>query len=373
MTNLAPSTRLRPLAVPALLGVLVCSACKSTEGYFFGPQKTENPDDVPAAFERAAAAEEEGDYEEALEIALGTRAAVGASPELRDSVERNVEHYAALRIEQLEARGDDPDGLEDMLDYDLPRQLAVSAGLSAARILNDEDEHKDAFGLIREMDRQYPAHHERVATGELMSSIGFAMLEYEPRFFGLFGGPKKAIPPLEYLVLRYPSARRCDEAYAALAELYIADRDFSLARQRYEDLLIYHPDSPLAVPSEAQVPHLRLVALASPEYDRRGLVRALNELEVWLDRHADHELEPEVRLDLTDCLVRLARGDHSVALFYEEIEKYDGAYLHAERALRFAQRAGVEPLIEDLRAILARLPTEAGTSGEAAAEEDPVP
>ena len=40
------------------------------------------------------------------------------------------------------------------------------------------------------------------------------------------------------------------------------------------DLLLYHHESPLAIKSEAKIPRLRLIALRSPEYDRREMLRA---------------------------------------------------------------------------------------------------
>ncbi len=348
------------LALLAPVALLATASCRSADTYFFGPEKTEDPAAVPGVLDQAEAEAAAGDLKYALNLALGTRAALGQTPEMRDRVERTVERIAALRIDQLAEEGTNPKALEKMLDYDLPRQLAVSAGISAARLWYAKGKYDRAFRRIRDLDTQYPAHHERIAAGEILTDVGFTLLEARPTFFGLFGGPKRAIPSLEYLVLRYPSAPRCDDAYAELARLYLEDRDYRTARQRYEDLLLYHPESELSIYAEAQVPRLRMISLKSPEYDRRELVLALGELERWLERHPGHELEPEVRLDLADCLLRLAESDFAIARFYVEIEEEPGAVLHGERALEFARRARDDRLVGRLERFLEGLPPATG-------------
>jgi hypothetical protein len=113
---------------------------------------------------------------------------------------------------------------------------------------------------------------------------------------------------------------------------------------------------------------MRLLVLTSPEYDRRELVRARSELELWIAKHATTapaELTEHVRLDLADCLGRLIDNDLVVARFYQRIDKDFGARYHAERAREVAQRAGDEGALERVEDLLATLPPAPATNEQA--------
>ena len=61
-----------------------------------------------------------------------------------------------------------------MLDLELPRRIAVTAGIRAARIYYEQGERKKAFELLKRVDSAYPHHHERVAAGSLLAEVGFS-------------------------------------------------------------------------------------------------------------------------------------------------------------------------------------------------------
>ena len=311
---------------------------------------------VPAAIETARADLAAGRTETALDWMRAAAGASGLSTELRDEVQRLLEEAAARRIDELSQPGRDPEELAEMLDLGLPRQLAVTAGIRAARRMYEQGDRMDAFGVIKKIDARFPLHHERVAAGDLLADIGFDLAADRSSFLGLFHKTDDAQEVLEYLVLEAPWCSRCDEAFVALADLYEKEREIPLAIERLEQLVLDHPTSPLRVASEARIPRLRLDALKSPEYDRAELRRARGELERWLRTHAGHELETGVRLELADCLVRLAENDLVIARFYRRVDNAAGARHHAARAVDEARSAGDEERARAAEAFLASLP-----------------
>ncbi|MCE9596000.1 MAG: hypothetical protein K8S98_17560 [Planctomycetes bacterium] len=333
---------LRLFVVFALFLCTGCAAFNRPFGSMIGFSKPDNEAEVRDALALAADDFKAERTSRALDRAVACREATGLPSELKNEVELRVEEYADKRIQELSRADGDPDELEDMLVLNLPRQLAVRAGVRGAELLLADDEPFDAFLLLKKVDTKFPNHHERQRAGEILAECGLKLANDGWNFLGWFKTSDDGAEILEYLVVNYPSEPRCDEAYAKLADLYADDREWELARERCEDLLLYHPDSSRALWAEAHVPHFRLLGLKSPEYDRRELVSARSELETWIERHAaatgdKPELEREVRLDYADCLARLARSDLSVAKFYTRIEERYGAVLHAERALEEAQ------------------------------------
>jgi hypothetical protein len=340
------------LALAACAGL----ACKSTGGGGDSAPGKIDKKDVAHAIERAEADLAAGDAKDALDW-MRTAAAVSDLPaDTRDRVQALIEKSADARIQQLSAPGSDPDELADMLDLDLPRQLAVTAGVRAAQLEFARGNAMDAFRLIKKVDAKFPLHHERVTAGDLLVDIGLYLAEHPSHFLWIFETDDDAEEVLEYVILNDPWSSRCDEANATLARLYEEDRDWKLAIDRNEKLVLNHPQSRFRPYAQARIPHLRLIALKSPEYDRSELIRARKELEQWLLTYSGTELEHAVRLDLGDCLRRLCESDLVIAKFYRTVECPPGVRLHAERAVDEAQLAGDEERAKEARELLAEFP-----------------
>lgn len=331
-----------PRSIPALAAAwfaLLFSACSATGGLFSGEDALD-PDEVPAALAEAEAALARDDAQASVELLVPASRAVGLAPELRDRVQVDLEKSAQRRIAQLSGPDSDPDDLAALVDLELPRQIAVQAGLAAARRYVDTGVPVEAYDLLKRLDDRFPLHHERVASGNLMADIGLSLTDDTPTLFGWFDTLGEAQEILEYVILKTPWARRCDEAYMALSVLYENDEEWRLAIERAEGLVLNHPASPLAIPAQARVPALRLAMIASPEYDRQELDRARQELQEWLVTHGANELEPKVRLDLADCLARLCESDLEISRFYDTVGNAFGAQRHARRAIEEARDAG---------------------------------
>lgn len=339
------------LGQPAILLVLLLGplvgGCANSRSFWREATgaKITRPEEVPGALDAAEAALDRGDPREALLLLRESREVSGLDTAIRSRIDENLERAAGILIAQRDASGSDPEDLVEMLDLELPRQLAVTAAIQGAREYLAIDEPKEAFDAVREVERRYPLHYQRAAAAEILYEAGSKMVQDPVRFLGLFTHHEEGLAALEYMVLHYPAEQDCDQAYLTLARTYEADGLLGTALERHEELLTWHPESPLAVISEAARPRLRLEILSSPEYDRHGLELARRELEAWLERHPGHGFESRVRANYAACLQRLVESDLGVSQFYRRTRSGYGARLHADRAFETARVLGSESLI----------------------------
>lgn len=334
----------RLVLLPALLAATACSSSR------YGLPSSYAADEVPAAIEASRADLEAGESGRALERMLTAQETPELSPARRQEIQNVVERAAADLIAEL----DDPGALRDLTEVDLPRTLAVEAGIRAARLLLDDGERMKSFRQVRRLDAKFPQHHERNAAGAILAEAGFSLAEDGGRYglFYLFRYRSLAPQVLEYLVLNYPSDPHGARALWTLADLYEADRQWDLAIAKLQNLILWFPVSEHAVAAEARIPHLRLCAILSPEHDRHGLLTARDELERWLADHPGHPLEADVRLDLTDAEQRLADNDLIVARFYRTVKNRAGAEYHARRAVEEARAGGDADQIAEAEELL---------------------
>lgn len=338
-----------PVRLLACAALLLASSCAT-------PKKV-SADEVPHALEQAEKELAKGDSERALEWMRAASVATGLPAETRERVRAMLDRAAEQRVADLSTPDSDPEDLGDLVEMDLPRQVAVSAGLEAARRMHADDEPMDAFHLVKKIDTKYPLHHERQAVGVFLGDLGLELSKDHGKFLFFYDRQEDAAEVLEYLILNYPRAPRCDEAYDTLAGIYADDREWSHAMDRLEKLILNHPDSSLRAESEATIPRFRLSSIQSPEYDRGALERARTELEAWLRNWPSRpgvppELEARVRLDLADSLRRLADSDRGIAHFYVRVGNEVGAKRHANRALVEARQAGDAERVDEAENIL---------------------
>ncbi len=342
---------LRPAAL--FLACALATGCSSTP--IWSSYRLSDPLEVPAALELVRTDLAAGRTQEAYERVLAAREVQGLSVEVRDELERLAETCAAKRVEELLAAGGDPDDFDDLDLRQLPRQLAVEQALAIARYHVADDAPLKALKVLEELETAFPRHHGRAEACALLIDTGIALARSDGGWW-LWLDRDDGVQILEFVVLNYPGERRVDEAFYELAGAYEADKEWGLAIQRHEELVVSHVDSPLAVVSEARIPHLRLLWIESPEYDRKDLLRARKELESWLAAHPGQALEGEVRLDLADCLERLVQSDFGIARFYQKVDGPFGARFHALRARDVARESGSVELVAEAERLLAELP-----------------
>lgn len=310
-------------------------------------------DEALSSSQRALA---EGRTEDAVDWLRRASLAEDLSTEQREAVQRALEAAVSRRIQELSGAQPDPDELAELVELDLPRQVAVEAGLAAARAYLVDEDYSESFEVLQLLDRKYPLHHERVAAGDLIVQIGLALSKEKTSFLIFYDSDEEAQKVLEYAILEHPWAANSDQAYLCLAGLYEEDREFKLAIDRLEKLVLNHPDSSERPAAQAQIPKLRLALLASPEYDRAMLLLASAELKRWISTYPEHPLRPQVAQDLGDCLRRLVDNDMVVARFYARVGNTYGARRHAARAMEQAREAGDEQRLASAQAYLEALP-----------------
>ena len=346
----------------ALLGALalVCGACKSVPSWIPGSNSAParlDAEEVPAAIERAQKDLAAGRTESALDWMRAATAAKNLPTDQREEVQRVLEQAASKRISELSAPGQDPEALADLVDLELPRQIAVEAGLAAARAQIANGNRMDAFRLLRKLDKKFPLHHEKQAAGDMIVEIGIALAKQHKSFLIFYSTDSQAEDVLEYAILEHPWARRGDEAHKVLADLYIRHHDLDLAIERLDKLKLDHPDSELLPAARALMPELRLRLLRSPEMDRGTLLKAEDEFKNWLrDYPPEHELAAHVGVQLGDCLRRLCDSDLAIAGYYRTIENPFSVRFHARRAIEEAREAGDSERIARAQAMIDALP-----------------
>ncbi|MFT5050845.1 MAG: outer membrane protein assembly factor BamD (BamD/ComL family) [Chlamydiales bacterium] len=341
-----PLLRLCVLLPVLMMGAACAGSTKKVEPL--------GPGELQGAIASARADLAEGRSEDALERMRKAVVTPGLSTDERGEAQDLLERACLQRIKDL-SDPPKPAKLRMMLKMELPRQLAVQAGITGARLHVEADDRSKAFSLIEDMDLLYPNHSQRREAGTILADIGFSYAEDSGRYWLLFKYRALAPPVLTYLVDNYPSEPRTDLAYFTLGDLYERERRWESAIETHEDLILWRPDSSYAVSSQARIPHLRLLALASPEYDRYELNRARSELETWLDGYTGHPLQAEVERDLADSIQRLADSDLAIARFYRKVDKPSGAVYHARRALENARAVANQSQIEEAQDLLAAL------------------
>ena len=331
----------------ATLFALALGGCQSV------PDAPDNPDEVPTALATAQALADAGDNERALALLRKSREVRGADPASRDALEVLLIEVAARRLEELE-QARDADELLELTELNLPRQLAVRAGLLAARIELEDDDPKAAVKIVRQLDGQFPFHHEREEAGSILWDAGTLMAADDEgwTWFTLRDNGRDA---LEYLCDQYIRDARWDRAAFLVAELYEDEEEWEIAREWHEDLLTFRPASPLVVSSLARIPRLRLNEIESPEYDRTQVEVARDELEQWLSQHSDHPSGDEARADYADALRRLVLSDLVISKFYERNDKTFGARYHLDRAIATAEQIEDEALDVEIAEVSQRV------------------
>jgi outer membrane protein assembly factor BamD (BamD/ComL family) len=272
----------------------------------------------------------------------------------RARVQQLLEIAANRWLGELSDKDTPPELLAEILDLDLPRQLAVTGALRGAALLVERGDYHEAFEVIDRIDRRYPTHHLRPEAGRLLVEAGLALSELDSSWWN--SNRDHAFQALEYSSINYPLTPRGDLVLRRLAEMYEEDNLWYLAIARHEELAANFPESSLVPYSLARIPHLLLASIESPEYDRNAVLDARNGLQKWLSDYEGHEVAEQVRFDLAEARLRLAVSDLGIADFHVTVGNDYGARLHAMRALAEATSARDEDRARQAQAILDGLP-----------------
>jgi len=349
----APSRRLRTSAL-AWIACVALALCGCRAAAFQGKEVSEEQSRAELA--AANAQIERGQAESALRALAPLWNARNLTPAVRVEVEHALDRASQPVAAQLGASGNSPAPLSDLLDEHWPRRVRARLSIAYARLLLERNRRMDTYRALRELDELHPTHEERANAGALLAQAGLNLAADPRRYWLFFRYRNYAVPVLEYLVLHYPSDARCAQAYWELAQIYEEWRDYDTARERYEDLVLYHPNDPRGIEAELAIPALRLRQIQRVDFDRRSLELARSELEQWIERHPNDTRRAQADELRRDALARLCDSDLKIARFYLRIEKPEGAHQHALRARDFAALVGDETREQEALRLLERAP-----------------
>ena len=353
-------------SLPRLLALCLALTFASCQATTYTGHSFDLEFDRATAPTHIAAAQAEIDAGQ-LEVALDRLFELHQTPSL-DPADREVagDLLNGTCVELIGILGDEvrPGRLKRIFNLEVPPRLRVEAGIAAAKAYLEDGERVKSFRQVRAVEDAFPMHHLRMQAGDLLLATGLDLAADDTTWFLFFSPARdRALEVLDFLVIHYPFHPGCDQAYQTLGLLLEAtDWDYR-AIARYEDLVAYHPDSPLAGEAEARIPMLRLDQMDRDDYDRHEVLRAREEAAAWLQRYPGHPLTGEVEALLGDAAVRLVRGDLVVSRFYLEVEQAFGARLHAERALREAELLGDLDLLAEADELLATADALAAAGG----------
>jgi tetratricopeptide (TPR) repeat protein len=312
------------------------------------------PDQVPMAIEKAEAALIDDKPQVALDWMRIATVQKGLPTEQRRKIQRLLEVSADRFIKTVSESNESAEILAEVLDLDLPRQIAVTGAIAGANKYMDRKAYQQAVLLIQRIDKRFPSHHLRSEAGEILLKAGLTLADLDSGWLDSYRD--HGLAALEYVSINYPTTNGGELALQKLGEMYEEDGRWELAISRHEELTQNFPSSSLVATSLARIPHLRLASIESPEYDRKAIINARVDLERWLTDYAGHPATDQVKFDLRDSLIRLAESDLVISDFHETIDNDFGARYHAERALDEALLAEDPKRVARAQKILARFP-----------------
>jgi tetratricopeptide (TPR) repeat protein len=255
------------------LSLVAAAGCASFNNPFANRDVPSTPESSDARVDKAEQELAAGRSAVALDDLVKARKTKNLSTDQKNRIDLLLERCADIRVNELSASGTNPGYLEELFELNLPRQIAITAGVRAAKLWLDQGDPDEAYAMIKKVDKRYPppgTHHERLLAGDLLYEAGENLSRSDFSFLGFFSDKDDAKGILEYLVQNYPQERHCDRAYLRLAELYEEERLWKIAIERHQDLVTYHIDSPLAPYSELRIPQLRMISLRRPDFDPRA-------------------------------------------------------------------------------------------------------
>lgn len=345
-----------------VLGLLLTASCVTTTytGHKFDEPFTR--ENAPEHITKAQAEIAAGEDEIALDRLIELHQTKSLDPASRKVAGQLLNTTCVKLIAKL-VDEERPSRLKRLFNLDLPPRLRVEAGVAGARAYLNDSERVKCFKMLRSVEEKFPLHHLRMPAGDLLLECGLSLANDDSRWFLFFSPAKdRALETLDFLVLNYPFHPGCDQAYQALAVLYEDAGWQERAIRNYEDLVAFHPRSPLTPLAEARIPLLRLAQMDRPDNDRSQILRARDESAAWLARYPEHPHADAVRGVLDDAERRLVENDLISARFYLRVKAPFGAALHARRAQEEAQLAKAEDLMGEAANLLAQ--AEALTAAE---------
>jgi tetratricopeptide (TPR) repeat protein len=217
--------------------------------------------------------------------------------------------------------------LEALLDRSLDPAERETAEFLHARAVHACGSPWKAYRQLVQFLERYRFSPHLGEVERLLFRIGEAYASSDDSFLGLGWFPKrsKAIPVLRTLTENFPNGDTAPDALRLLGGLDFDRERWAEARAAYDQLLKNHATSEWADLAEYRRALTYLREARRYDLDRRGLLRAREALEKYLQGRPEGMRREEATRVLAEVRAMLAARELEIGRFYQKIEKWDGA------------------------------------------------
>ncbi len=257
-----------------------------------------------------------------------------------------------------------------LLDHEVeafPRRLRDRYELAVANAHFALGDHWEAFEVAERFPDRYPHSELRPQIVEMDWQLGMALAASGDGFLFFWSDRRAARTVLEHLITRHPDTPRLADALRLLGDLAFEDGSYSLAQERFRELMRKRPDSEWAVYARYRFAMSIVAGLQGPDYDLDQMEHATRELQAFL---AGQPENPEFVRTSGEAMARLLEWQSErhlrIAHFYRTLANQPGHRRHLEIASSApyqgtpANQAAAAELRELGPATVAPVPDQAG-------------
>ena len=223
--------------------------------------------------------------------------------------------------------------------------------VALATALTNDGDLWAGFELIRDFEEEHPFSEYRGQIQDLEFEIGRQLMASDWSFLFFASDRDDGRIVLEHFALRYPQHPAAPDVLRLLGEQAFAEGDFTTAQRRFGELVLKHSDSEWAPLAKFRIAMASFQSLVGPDYDRRSMVRAHNELHDFLSEGIENpQFDIEARAALATTREWLGTKHLSIADFYRRVGNQAGEQVHLEKAAAsYPETAGGRRAAQRLR------------------------
>jgi outer membrane protein assembly factor BamD (BamD/ComL family) len=214
-----------------------------------------------------------------------------------------------------------------------PRRLRDRYDLLLANAHFALGETWQAFEITEKFPDRHPHSELRATIVELDWQLARAMATSGRGFLFFWSDRHAARTVLEHVITRHPDSPRLADALRLLGDIAYEDGDYTLAQERFRDLMRKRPDSEWVVYARFRFAMSIVAGLQGPDYDLDQMQHASRELQAFLDGKPENpEFVTTASAALRKLLEWQATRQLQIADYYRTIGNGSGERRHLELA-----------------------------------------
>lgn len=212
-----------------------------------------------------------------------------------------------------------------------PRRLRDRFDLLLARAHFAIGDTWQAFEITEKFPDRHPHSELRPIVVELDWELAQTMAKSGRGFLFFWSDRRAARTVLEHLITRHPDSPRLADALRLLGDLAFEDEDFTLAQERFRDLMRKRPDSEWVVYARFRFAMSIVAGLQGADYDQNQMQHGARELQAFLDGKPENpEFVDIASKALRELLDWQATRELQIADYYRTIGNAFGERRHLE-------------------------------------------